>query len=67
MKIKITSPVVFKDCYGAVLREFKVGEVLEASVAVKDDSGVVWLYVTSMGGIYSHEAELVVSGTGVAK
>jgi hypothetical protein len=57
MKIRITKEVTFKDWTGtgAILRVYKVGDIIEATA----DGGHYW--ITSMGGIYKNEAELVES------
>ena len=54
-KIRFTKRVIFKDREGTVLRTFEVGDIHEATA----DAGCYW--VSSPGGIYKDEAELVIS------
>jgi hypothetical protein len=53
MKIVFTKRVVFRDWLGNVLKTFEVGDTTEFSVF----NGVY--YVTSMGGIWSDEAKII--------
>jgi hypothetical protein len=52
-QIRIIYPIVFRDQSGNALRTINAGEVLEATA----DTG--HYYVTSIGGIYYDEAEIV--------
>lgn len=52
-QIRIVHPIVFRDQSGNALRTINAGEVLEATA----DTG--HYYVTTMGGIYYDEAEVV--------
>ena len=53
MKIKLIKQVTYKDWHGVPYGDIPVGTILEATV----DMGHYW--VTSHGGIYKSEAELV--------
>jgi hypothetical protein len=51
--IKITEKVVFRDRTGTVLQTYEVGDIVQAT----KDTGTY--FVTTMGGIYHHEAQLI--------
>ena len=51
--IVITKQVTFRDSEGTILRDFSVGDVIQATA----DTGSY--FVTSMGGIYHDEARTV--------
>lgn len=54
MKIQFDKDVTFHDWTGAVVKVYKPGDTIEASVLV-DDS----YWVTAMGGVYTDEAHEV--------
>ncbi len=53
MKIKFIKKVTFRDNTGAIVREYNIGDVIEAT---SEDTHRNY-YNTSMGGIFFDEAE----------
>jgi hypothetical protein len=53
MQIRFTQKCVFRDWHGNVLKVYEIGDTCEAT----HDTG--FYFVTTFGGIYHTEAELV--------
>lgn len=56
MKIQFTKQVIFRDRNGTITHQFEIGDVMEAYSFYEGSN----YFVTSVGGIYSHEAKQII-------